>query len=88
MTWVVSMYVCKYETLSSFHLYFGNHNLKLNQTLHDYLGYAFILSFTTSEVKQMWHMYKYVLKHPLTQDIFKQHIEMLVQSLYLDFSFI
>ena len=24
----------------------------------------------------MWHMYKYVLKHPLRQEIFKQHIEM------------
>ena len=29
--------------------------------------------FTTfiSEVKLMWHMYKYVLKHPFRQDIFK-----------------
>ena len=29
-----------------------------------------------SEVKQMWHMYKYVLKHPFRQDIFSKHIEM------------
>ena len=24
----------------------------------------------------MWHKYKYVLKHPFRQEIFKQHIEM------------
>ena len=39
------------------------------------IGYAVILLFFmtfTSEVKQMWHMYKYVLKHPFRQDIFKQ----------------
>ena len=31
-------------------------------------------SFTTftSEVKLLWHMYKYALKHPFRQDIFKQ----------------
>ena len=32
----------------------------------------YIFTVFTSEVKQMWHMYKYVLKHPFRQDIFKQ----------------
>ena len=30
------------------------------------------LTTFTSEVKQMWHMYKYSLKHPFRQAIFKQ----------------
>ena len=34
---------------------------------------SFYLFMTfTSEVKQMWHMYKYVLKHPFREDRFKQ----------------
>ena len=42
---------------------------------------SFYLFMTfSSEVKQMWHKYKYVLKHPFKQDmyncIFKQQTEM------------
>ena len=32
----------------------------------------YLITTFTSEVKQMWLMYKYVLKHPFIQDIFKQ----------------
>ena len=31
----------------------------------------YLFTTFTSEVKQMWHMYKCVLKHPFRQDIFK-----------------
>ena len=34
--WSVCMYVSKYVTRSSFHLYFLNNALKLEQTLHEY----------------------------------------------------
>ena len=67
MIWLVSMYV----TLSSFHTL----NL-IKLFMNIILGYAVILPYHfmtfTSEVKQMWHMYKYVLKHPLREDRFKQ----------------
>ena len=36
------------------------------------IGYAVILPFHDFHLKQMWHEYKYVLKHPFRQDIFKQ----------------
>ena len=39
----------------------------------------------------MWQIYKYVMKHPLGQDIFQQtyrNVVFTVQRLYLDFSFI
>ena len=32
----------------------------------------YLFTTLTSEVKQMWHIYKYVLKHIFRQDIFKQ----------------
>ena len=32
----------------------------------------YLFTTFTSEVKQMWHMYKYVLKHPFRQDTLKQ----------------
>ena len=39
-----------------------------------YVEYASFYFFTTftSEVKLLWHMYKYFLKHPFRQNIFKQ----------------
>ena len=43
----------------------------------------------TSEVKQMWHMYTYLLKHPFRQVILKRTYRIFVfKRLYLDFSFI
>ena len=40
------------------------------------IGYAVILPFGDFDLRGQtnvaWHMYKYVLKHPLRQDIFKQ----------------
>ena len=88
MTWLVSMYVymnkCMYEckyiyvTLSSLNLYLLNHPLNVNKTLQDVFDMPSFYLFTTftSDINQMWNMYKYVLKHPLRQVLFKQHIEM------------
>ena len=46
----------------------------------------YLFTTFTSEVKQMWHMYKYVLKHPFRQDIFKQTYRNVVFRDYIDFS--
>ena len=54
------------------------------------IGYAVILYFFmtfTSEVKQMWHMYKYVVKYPFRQDIqtniLKCHVKSYIMTLAL-----
>ena len=45
---------------------------------------SFYLFMTfNSEVKQMWHMYKYVLKHTFRQDIFKQTYQNVVLRDYI-----
>ena len=51
-----------------------NHTLKLNQTLNNNIGYAVILPSHEFHlrVKQMWHLYKYVLNHPFRQDTYIQ----------------
>ena len=36
------------------------------------LGLLYLFTTLTSEVEQMWDMYKYVSKHPFRQGIFKQ----------------
>ena len=33
----------------------------------------YLFTIFISEVKQMWRMYKYVLKHPFKQDIYKTY---------------
>ena len=47
------------------------------------IGYAVILPFHDSEVIQMWHKHKYVLKHPFRQDIFKQTYRNVVFGNYI-----
>ena len=43
----------------------------------------YLFTTDTSEVKQMWYMYKYVLKQPFRQDIFKQTYRNVVFRYYI-----